>query len=326
MTPPARPLLDHRLIIVTGKGGTGKTTVAAALALAAQRAGRRVLVAETAAAENVPRLLDPTCSEVGYAGREFAPGLFVMRIDPYAALAEYIGLQLGAQRLAQRVLAFHPFHQLMDATPGWRELITLGKIWHLEQKRRSDGRHQFDLLVVDAPATGHSLTFLDVPRVARSAVRSGPLRRHAGWVEALIHDPERTLLLPVALAEELPARETIELVTRLRDQLAVHVDRVVVNSVTPQPFPENIPDLDEQLAALPDDTPLGTLPPVSVLAACASHLHARFQLNRRYSESIARDTHLPLVPLPQLATGVCGPKDLEVLGAALLRTPEVLAA
>ena len=129
--------------------------------------------------------------------------------------------------------------------------MTLGKVWHLEQAREG-GRPRFDLLVVDAPATGHGLTFLDVPRVVVSAIRSGPLRRHARWVEELVRDPERTLLLPVALGEELPARETAELVTRLREQVGVALDRVVVNAMQPAPFPPELPDLDRRLAALPE--------------------------------------------------------------------------
>jgi anion-transporting ArsA/GET3 family ATPase len=102
-----------------------------------------------------------------------------MRIDPYEALAEYLGLQIGLRGVVRRVFGNRAFRQLMDASPGWRELITLGKIWHLEQMKEANGKPRFDLIVVDAPATGHGLTFLDVPRVVGSAVRAGPLRRHA---------------------------------------------------------------------------------------------------------------------------------------------------
>jgi len=167
--------------------------------------------------------------------------------------------------------------------------------------------------VVDAPATGHGLTFLDVPRVVVSAIRSGPLQRHARWVEQLVHDPERTLLLPVALAEELPARETAELVARLRDQIGVALDRVIVNAMQPAPFPPELPDLDRRLAAL-RATPG---PPPETWAACAAHLASRHALNQHFRREIDEGTGLRVVELPLLAAGVRGPDDLATLAGAL---------
>jgi hypothetical protein len=315
---PLLPLLERRLVVVTGKGGTGKTTVAAALALAAAQRGRRVLVAEVGLDEHLPALVTPDAPPVGYAGRELRPGLFAMRIDPYEALAEYLGLQIGLRGLVRRVLENRAFRQLMDASPGWRELITLGKVWHLEQQRDERDRPRFDLIVVDAPATGHGLTFLDVPRVVGSAVRAGPLRKHAGVVEEMIRDARHTVLLPVTLAEELPARETAELVRRVRGELGVAVDRVVVNAVAPDPFPPAVPDLDTRLARLPEALALPGAPPPRVLATCAAHLHGRHQLNARWAREIAAETALPLVTLPRLRDFARGDASLAALGDALL--------
>ena len=325
MAEPSLPsLLERRLVIVTGKGGTGKTTVTAALGLAAARHGRRVLVAEVGRDEELPGLFGIAAPAGGMQGTPVHPGVTAMRIDPYAALAEYLGLQIGLRGLVERVLRNPGFHQLMDASPGWRELITLGKVWHLEQMREPDGRPRFDLLVVDAPATGHGLTFLDVPRVVVSAVRAGPLRRHAGLVEAMIADAEQTLLLPVALAEELPARETAELVARARERTGITVDRVVVNAVARSPFPPGLEDLDRRLARLPRDAALPGLPPAPVLAACTAHLRQRFALNRDYLAEISHETGLPLVVLPLLPGGVEGTAALDRLGAALLEAPRNL--
>jgi anion-transporting ArsA/GET3 family ATPase len=310
-------LLERRLIIVTGKGGTGKSTVTAALALATARAGLRVLAAEMGRDEALVPLLDPGGPPAGYPGREVAPGLDVIHIDPYEALAEYLGLQLGGTRLIRGLLRNQAFHQLMQAAPGWRELITLGKIWHLEQMSAA-GKPRYDLIVVDAPATGHGVALLNVPRVVVSAVRTGPLRRHSQAVEEMLEDPVRTVLLPVAIPEELPTRETAELVSRVREELGIAVDRVVVNGVVPPPFPPGLERLDERLGALPSDLRCGELPPAATLAQCAAFLRGRHELGSHYVREIGELTGLPLVCLPHLPDGAVGGAALEQLAAQLL--------
>jgi anion-transporting ArsA/GET3 family ATPase len=229
--------------------------------------------------------------------------------------------------LVRSLLRNRAFRQLMDAAPGWRELITLGKIWHLGQLRDDAAQRPLhELLVVDAPATGHGVTFLDVPRVVVSAVKAGPLRRNAGLVAEMVTDRERTLLLPVALAEELPARETAELVARMRDEIGVAVDRVVVNAVLEPPFPAAVPDLDARLARLRPDEPLPHLPAPAALARCAAHLRMRFELNRQHLAEIGRATGLPTIALPYLTQGIRGPDDLARLADALLATHAAEAA
>jgi anion-transporting ArsA/GET3 family ATPase len=311
------PLLRRRLVIVTGKGGTGKTTVAAALAIGAAARGRRVLVAAMDPDTRLGALLSQRPEPLRYEPVSMRKDVWACHLEPFAALGEYLGLQIGSQRLVDPVLRNRGFRQLLLASPGWRELITLGKVWHLEQMRDGD-RPRFDLIVVDAPATGHSLTFLDVPRVVVSAVRAGPLRQHTERVEALIEDPVRTLLLPVALAEELPTRETVELVRRARNDLGVPLDRVIVNAVHEPPYPDDLSDLDARLSALPEDTPLGALPSPKVLGACGVILRERAALNRHYVEELARETGLPSPTLPYLRDGLRGPDDTALLAESLL--------
>jgi anion-transporting ArsA/GET3 family ATPase len=190
---------------------------------------------------------------------------------------------------------------------------------------RAGADPRYDLIVVDAPATGHGVAFLSVPRVVVSAVRAGPLRRHSKLVEEMLEDPERTLLLPVSLAEELPARETAELVARVRAELGIAVDRVVVNAVAPPPFPAGLEDLDRRLGALPPDADLGSLPSPRALATCAAFLRARFELNRDYVARIGASTGLPVVELPFLAQGLESPEAQDALALALLAPPRPVA-
>jgi len=307
---PEHALLDCRLLIVTGKGGCGKTTVASALALGAARRGKRVALCEMGRDEFCHRLLDPGSRPVGYAGRELHPSLWVFHIDPFEALAEYLGLQTGIQSLVERGLRQPAFQQLLAAAPGWRELITLGKVYHMDRLSRARGIPLYDLIVIDAPASGHGLTFLDVPRIVQSAIRTGPLRRNAGRVEALIRDPERTRLVPVSLAEELPVRETGELVDRVRGDIGVPVDRVVVNRVVPRPFPHPRADLEARLDDPGPNPAFETLPSPGVMARCCAWQRARYERGQHYVRELEKATALPLITLEELPAGIDAPRDL----------------
>jgi len=299
LSPTPRGLLDRRLIVVSGKGGVGKTAVACTVAEAARRAGKRVLLVETATHEAVASRFERAPRPLGHAGRTLAPGLHALRIDPHEALAEYIRLQIGLGAVTDRILRTELFGQLLEAAPGWRELIVLGKIWHLEQRSERDGRPSWDLIVVDAPATGHGLTFLDVPRVVAQAVRSGPLARHAGWVEALVHDPERTLLLPVTLPEELPVRETIELVERARREIRIAVDRIVVNQMPSERSTSALAALSRARS----ETPLSVLPKIGEMRALLEHGVRRTAEARRFRLEVAERCELPVIEIPAWVEG-----------------------
>lgn len=317
LTAPLRSLLDYRLVVVTGKGGTGKTVVACELAEAARRAGKSVLLIETAATESLASLFESSPRPLGYAGRPLRPGLHALHLDPHAALADYARLQIGLGALTDRVLRTETFQQLLEAAPGWRELIILGKIWHLEQKTDAKKRPLYDLLIVDAPSTGHGLTFLDVPRIVQSAVRAGPLARHASWVESLVHDRERTLLLPVTLPEDLPVLETKELIDRARNDIDIAVDRIVVNRMPGRRASHATRDL----AGLPTNLELECLPTLPQMRAMLEHAGRKEELAFAQRSRVSALCSLPVVDLPNRIRGFASKSGWSEESGAILATP-----
>src|SRR3954452_9853976 len=213
-------LVDNRLVIVTGKGGTGKTTVAAALGLAAAQAGRRAVVCEVAGQTRVAGL-------VGGAVQ-------TTTIDPQDALEEWLSRQLP-RRLVHVLARSGAFAGFVAAAPGARDLFTVTKAWHLGEARRwrRDAR-PYDTVVLDAPASGHGVGLLRTPRTFADIARIGPIASQARAVDAALRDPGRSALVAVALPTELAVSETLELEGRLRERLGRDFDAIVVNGVWPR--------------------------------------------------------------------------------------------
>lgn len=227
-------LLDKRLIVVTGKGGVGKTTVAVALGLAAARAGKRTMLAEVAQQERVSRVFRR--EGLGYTEAELAPNFHGMSIDPERALSEYLGQQVGGA-LASVLFNNRIFEYFAAAAPGVRELATIGKVWELAQPERR-GRHAgtYDLVILDAPASGNGLALLKSPRTFGEIARVGPIRRRADTIDGFLTDSRRTGVVAVALPQEMPVNETLEFREKLRDEMRMQTDAVVVNSLLPERF------------------------------------------------------------------------------------------
>src|SRR5262245_9722468 len=214
-------LLDKRLIVVTGKGGVGKTTVAAALGLAAARRGKRTIVCEVAEQERLPGMfgLEPT----GYEERELAPGLHGISVAPERAKQEWLRYQLRSSTIAGVLGHSRVFQYLTAAAPGLDDLVTIGKVWEVAQLRRRTGESVYDLSIVDAPATGHGLAMLSAPRTYAEVARVGPIRRQALTIHEFLADGRSTGVLLVALPEEMPVTETVEFERRLHDELGMSV-------------------------------------------------------------------------------------------------------
>lgn len=233
---PAVPgLLDKRLVIVTGKGGVGKSTVAVALGLAAADEGRRTIVCEVASQEHTSRVFHR--AEVGFHEVEMAENLWAISIDPDEAMREYVLLQLKVRAMRDLLFRSRIFTYLTAATPGLRELVTIGKIWELAQPDRKvrKGR-KYDLVIVDAPATAQGVGFLQTPRTFANIARVGPIRAQAEALESLIVNHRKTGVAIVALPEEMPVTETVALERQLTDDVDVAVDRVYMNALYPKRF------------------------------------------------------------------------------------------
>jgi anion-transporting ArsA/GET3 family ATPase len=233
-----RELLTKPLLVVTGKGGVGKSTVAAALGMAAAARGRRTIVAEVAARDDISRAVAAGDVPEGqtFVERDLGAGLHHISIDPESALEEYVKDQLP-RGVADLLAASRMFSYLVAATPGLRELLTVGKVWELAQPdRRTPGAHPYDLVILDAPATGHGVAVLTAPGTFADAARMGPIARQGAIIHGMLANPEQTGIVAVATAEEMPVNETLALRDALADELGQRFAAVVVNGVLPARF------------------------------------------------------------------------------------------
>jgi anion-transporting ArsA/GET3 family ATPase len=231
-------LIDKRLLFVTGKGGVGKSTVAAALGVAAARQGKRTIICEVAQQDRVARVFQR--EGVGYHETEIAPKLFAFSIDPQRALEEYLQLQIRIKPLYELLFRNRVFTYFAAATPGLRELVTIGKVWELAQlDRRVKRGSKYDLVIVDAPATGHSLGLLRTPKTFSQIARVGPIKRQADTIYGFVTDPSLTGVCAVAWPEEMPVNETLDLQRNLDAELGMGLDRIVMNGVYPDIFSDD---------------------------------------------------------------------------------------
>jgi anion-transporting ArsA/GET3 family ATPase len=298
-------LRDRRLLYVTGKGGVGKTTVAAALGVAAAQAGRRTIVCEVADQDRVSRAFRRE-GVVRETEVQLADNLWAITIDPQRALEEWLGKQVGGVGL--RVLArSSAFQYFVAAAPGAKELITIAKVWELTQPSRWDARNRtYDLVVVDAPASGHGVAMLTTPRTFGEIARVGPVRRQAFKVRDLLADPDQTGYVAVALPEEMPVNETLELERRLPEAVGSSLEAIVVNGMWPERFSAAEAETLRSLNGRP-----------AIAAALTSYERARAQ--RSHLRRLRRETSAAVVTLPYLFDGELGLREYERLARELAR-------
>lgn len=292
-----RGLLDRRLIFLLGKGGVGRSTLAAALGLLAARQGRRAIVVEVSGRGDIPRLFGTTAPPG--VESELAPGLWTLDVDPRQALEEYLHDQLPLRMLADVIGSSTTFGIVAAATPGLREMLTIGKIWELSQiPRRARNAEPYDVVVVDAPATGHGLALLEAPRTFASAAAVGPIARQGRRIAATLRDRSLTALVAVAT----PERAAVDELLGLRATLG-SLDAELVNGVAAAHFSAADAQLLREAQASADLAPQTRR---ALAAALAADAHSRAQ--RSQVERLAGAVELPLI-----AAGELGVADLETL-------------
>jgi anion-transporting ArsA/GET3 family ATPase len=304
-------LLDRQLVVVTGKGGVGRTTVAAALGVLAARRGKRTVVCEVAEQERLAALFG--IAGVGHGERELAPRLHAVSVQPERAKEEWLRYQLKSGMLAGVLSGSRLFQYLTAAAPGLSELVTIGKVWDLAQLERRTSGAVFDLAIVDAPPTGHGLAMLRAPATYASVARVGPVSRQARIIDSFLRDRSSTGVLVVALPEEMPVNETIDFERRLADELTMAVDHVVVNGVYPQRF--NGDDARRLRSLDGSGSPAAS---AALRAALAEHERARGQ--RSQLRRLRRRVKAPVTTLPYLFEPQLGRAQVERLANELERS------
>jgi len=304
-------LLERRLHFVVGKGGVGKTTMTAALAQLLARAGRRTLAVEMDSTGGLPVLLG--ADGATFTPRPVAADLYVLSLDGRAALEEYLGLIIPVKRLLHTVFSSRIYQYFVAAAPGLKELMTVGKIWY-EATREGSGGPAWDAIVVDAPATGHSLQYLRMPQAARDTFGAGLVQREAAKIVGLLQDADTTAVHLVTLAEEMPVAETLETCTQLRDTLRMPLGWVVVNKLHRRRFaPEVIAGLE---AAARGTTAARAL--LTCVGERAAEESGWAAINQANLERLRAGTgSAPLLELPFLFVEEFGAEALERLSIAL---------
>ncbi len=312
-------LTAGRLAIVSGKGGVGKTTVAAALALAAARAGKRVLLIEVEQREGLAPLFG--LPVIGYEERALAPNVSGLSVIPDEALVEYLYLFYGIRYVGRVLKGSKALEFATNIAPGLRDILLIGKIKEAE-RRRVSGQYAYDLLVLDAPPTGRLPRFLEAPRSIVQLVRSGPIRQQAQGVLDMVSDPKRCQVVLVTLPEDMPVRETAEAAETL-GKMGIALGPVVVNGVYPEVLPADaLTTVAADARSLLQDEAeraglrLGDDAIEELARVAAAHAHRTINQHEAIDE-LERETGLPKVTLPYLFSPRMGKAEIARLAGDL---------
>ena len=290
-------------MIVTGKGGVGKTTVSVALGMRAAAEGKKTIVCEVSSQENASRMFEHTT--VGFHEVELEENLWAISIDPDESMREYVLLQLKVRAMRDMLFRSRIFNYLAAATPGLKELVTIGKIWELAQldrKVKSGGK--YDVVIVDAPATGHGVGFLQTPRTFANIARVGPIHSQAQTLDNFITNHDNTGVAIVALPEEMPVNESAALEHDLVNEVGVAVDRVYLNGLYPERFSKGEAEKLTALAEAEEGAPRAAAR--AALSEFGRAKSQRAQLARLRRRAQAPVKTLPFLFEPELGVEAAG--------------------
>ncbi|HYH62034.1 MAG TPA: ArsA family ATPase [Solirubrobacterales bacterium] len=297
-------------MIVTGKGGVGKSTVALALGLKAADEGKRTIVCEVSSQERISHAFHR--GNVGFAETELLPNLYGISIDPDEAMREYVLLALKVKAMRNMLFRSKLFTYLAAATPGLKELVTIGKIWELAlDERKTKGATPYDLVIVDAPATGHGVGVLQTPNTFANVARVGPIASQAETLHRFITNRRKTGVAIVALPEEMPVNETASLERDLARTVGVAVDQVFLNGLYPERF-----DADDERALTGALAEAAEGPARDAISAALS-VRTRAVDQREQLTRLGDITRAPVASLPFLFQPELGADELRELVEAL---------
>ena len=294
-------IFDKRLLIVSGKGGVGKSTLCSAFALSASRVGKRVLVVEMEEKERISRLFGTP--EVGYDGAFVHPNIFVRNLLPQLAMDEFVRSQVAVKAIARQILGSPIYKYFVSAAPGLKEFVTLGKIMMLEEEKDRRGRPKYDVIIVDAPATGHGVAFLRVPFATVDVLNVGWVKKQADRIIDLLTDPARTSLNIVTLPEEMPVNETIEMCQSVRELLHIPIGHIIINSVFPEVLRQRDAALFETMKARAQSSGMKKLTKAeqkyaAVMLECFETAMRRRELNEFYISKLRRRLKYDFMQIP----------------------------
>lgn len=300
------PLFHKKLVIVTGKGGVGKSTVCAALALLAERKKKKPLVIELTDFLAMSEFFKGS----GKAARNHLSHdeIRTMRFDFEDAVQEYLTLHLKVRAVSE-ILYKNPVVKYFTKTaPGFKELVITGKIWHMaEEIRISSKRAGFDFMILDAPSTGHCLSMLKVPRVVSEMVRVGPIVKETEAMHEFYHDPNESGILLTTLLQEMPVNEAVQMAATLRDDHEIGINALVINEI----FPVDEDILDEKArAGCPEGAPEEIW---SALEQARQDLKMVNDAQETYRAKLGKEIDAPQVELPLLLKSPLDLDDLEGL-------------